>query len=125
MLKSGKDYLESLRDGRVVYIGGERITDVTKHPAFAEAAKMVAGMYDAKRAPENRDLFTFEENGQRYPLWYLQAKTQDDLRRRMRCHKAMADMTYGMMGRSPDHVSGFVTGMSTNPGALDTEKHKL
>ncbi len=125
MLKSGKDHLEGLRDGRVVYIGGERVGDVTAHPAFAEAAKVVAAMYDAKRAPENRDLFSFEENGERYAMWYLQAKTQDDLRRRTRCHKAMADMTYGMMGRSPDHVSGFVTGMSTNPAAFDTEKYRL
>jgi len=125
MLKSGKDHLEGLRDGRVVYIGGERITDVTTHPAFAEAAKVVAGMFDAKRAPETRDVFSYEENGERYSTWYLQAKTADDLRRRMRCHKAVADLTYGMMGRSPDHVSGFVTGMATNPAAFDTEKYKF
>ena len=35
MLRSGKEHLESLRDGRVVYVGGERIDDVTRHPAFA------------------------------------------------------------------------------------------
>jgi 4-hydroxyphenylacetate 3-monooxygenase len=125
MLKSGKDHLEGLRDGRTVYIGGERVADVTTHPAFAEAAKVVAAMYDAKRAPENADLFSYEEKGERYAMWYLQAKSRDDLRRRMRCHKAIADMTCGMMGRSPDHVSGFVTGMATNPGALDTEKYRL
>ena len=68
MLKSGKDHLEGLRDGRVVYIGGERVADVTKHPAFAEAAQVVAGMFDAKRAPENRDLFSYEENGERYAM---------------------------------------------------------
>jgi 4-hydroxyphenylacetate 3-monooxygenase len=125
MLKSGQEHLEGLRDGRVVYIGGERITDVTKHPAYAEAAKVVAGIYDTKRAAENLDLFSYEENGERYSTWYLRARTQEDLRRRFRCHKAIADLTYGMMGRSPDHVSGFVAGMSTNPGAFDTEKYKF
>ncbi len=125
MLKGGKQHLEGLRDGRVVYIGGERITDVTTHPAFAKAAQTVAMMYDAKRAPESLDLYSFEENGERYSTWYLRARTQDDLRWRMRCHKAIADMTYGMMGRSPDHVSGFVTGMATAPAAFDTDKYKF
>ncbi len=38
MLLSGNEYLESLRDGRVVYIGRERVDDVTSHPAFRNAA---------------------------------------------------------------------------------------
>ena len=39
----------------------------------------------------------------------------------MNAHKLIADQTCGMMGRSMDHVSGFVTGMSTNPSVFDTE----
>ena len=30
----GAEYLESLRDGREVYIYGERVKDITTHPAF-------------------------------------------------------------------------------------------
>ncbi|MGE0734321.1 MAG: 4-hydroxyphenylacetate 3-hydroxylase family protein [Alphaproteobacteria bacterium] len=125
MLKSGKEHLEGLRDGRTVYIGREKVTDVTSHPAFKNAAHTVANMYDAKRDPANLDTYSFEENGERYSTWYLQAKTRDDLRKRMNCHKALADLTHGMMGRSPDHVSGFVTGMATNPAAFDTDKYKF
>ena len=125
MLKSGKEHLEGLRDGRTVYIGGEKIDDVTTHPAFATAAQTVAGMYDAKRAPENLETYSFEEDGERYSTWYLRAKSREDLRRRLKCHKGIADMTYGMFGRSPDHVSGFVTGMATHPAAFDTETYKF
>ena len=125
MLKTGKDHLEGLRDGRIVYIGSEKVTDVTTHPAFAHAAQTIADMFDAKREKKNLDLFSYEEDGERYSMWYLRAKTKDDLRRRMKCHKAIADMTYGMMGRSPDHVSGFVTGMSTAPEVFDTDTHKF
>jgi 4-hydroxyphenylacetate 3-monooxygenase len=39
---TGKQYLESLRDGREVYIYGERVKDVTTHPAFRNAARSVA-----------------------------------------------------------------------------------
>ncbi len=125
MLKTGKEHLEGLRDGRTVYIGSEKVEDVTTHPAFARAAETVAAMYDTKCATENLDTYSFEEDGERYSMWYLRARTRDDLRRRMNCHKAMADLTYGMMGRSPDHVSGFVTGMSTKPDAFDTEHYKF
>ena len=38
MLKTGAEYLESIRDGRKVYIGSEEVTDVTTHPAFRNAA---------------------------------------------------------------------------------------
>jgi len=125
MIKTGKEHLESLRDGRVVFIGDERIEDVTTHPAFRRAAKTVAGLYDLKHQRENREILTFEEGDQTHSMWFLQARNQDDLRKRMAAHKLIADQTCGMMGRSMDHVSSFVTGMSTNPSIFDTEKHKF
>ena len=42
MLRTGKEHFESLRDGRAIYIGGERVDDVTTHPAFRNAAQTVA-----------------------------------------------------------------------------------
>src|SRR5215471_8958668 len=38
MLRTGKEHLETLRDGRIVYVGSERVADVTTHPAFRNAA---------------------------------------------------------------------------------------
>jgi 4-hydroxyphenylacetate 3-monooxygenase len=116
MLKTGAQHLESLRDGRVVYIGGERVDDVTTHPAFRHAAQSFASLYDAKLAPENRDLLSYEEDGERYSAYFLPAKSKEDLAFRSAAHRKIADLTYGMFGRSPDHVSSFVTGMITNPG---------
>src|SRR5690349_13958286 len=60
MLKTGAEHLKQLRDGRVVYIGSERVDDVTTHPAFRNAARTVAAMYDMKAAPENREAMSFE-----------------------------------------------------------------
>lgn len=39
MLMTGKEYLQSIRDGRVIYVGKERIKDQTTHPAFASGAR--------------------------------------------------------------------------------------
>ena len=74
MLKTGAQHLQSLRDGRVVFIGGERVHDVTAHPAFRHAAQTFASLYDAKLKPENLDILSYEEDGERYSAWFLPAK---------------------------------------------------
>ena len=118
MLRNGKEHLESLRDGRVVYVGGERIDDVTRHPAFRMAAETVAAIFDMKADPANRDAMSYEEEGGRHSIYFLRAKTRDDLQRRSNVHKKIADLTFGMFGRSPDHVASFVTGMAMKPAVV-------
>jgi 4-hydroxyphenylacetate 3-monooxygenase len=118
MLRSGNEHLETLRDGRVVYVGSERIDDVTCHPAFRGAARTVAAIYDMKADPANRDMMSYEEDGSRYSIYFLRPRSRDDLQRRMNGHRKIADLTLGMFGRSPDHVSSFVTGMAMSPDAL-------
>jgi len=118
VLRSGKEHSESLRDGRVVYVGGDRIDDVTRHPAFCHAAQTVAALYDMKAEPANRDVMSYEEDGGRHSIYFLRAKSRDDLQRRMLGHRRIADFTLGMFGRSPDHVASFITGMAMKPDAL-------
>jgi 4-hydroxyphenylacetate 3-monooxygenase len=64
MLMGGTEYLDSIRDGRRVYVGGELVEDVTTHPAFCSAARTIAMIYDRKRAPQNRDVMAFDEDGE-------------------------------------------------------------
>ena len=33
-IKSPQEYIESLKDGRVVYCNGEKVADVTEHPVL-------------------------------------------------------------------------------------------
>ena len=115
MLKTGAEHLESLRDGRVVYIGSEKVTDVTAHPAFRNAAHSIAAIYDMKAAPENRDAASFSEGGERYSAYFLRARSKADLEKRTALHRKIAAMSHGLLGRSPDHVASFVAGMSILP----------
>jgi 4-hydroxyphenylacetate 3-monooxygenase len=119
VLATGQQKLERMRDGRAVYIGAERVADVTAHPAFRQGARTIAALYDLKADPAQRDLFSFEDNGERISLYWLRCRSRDDLLRRMRAMKAIADLTYGFVGRSPDQVSGLVTGLAMNAGLLD------
>ena len=53
--QTGAEYLASLADDRAVFIYGERVKDVTKHPAFRNTARMVARLYDALHDPKRKD----------------------------------------------------------------------
>ena len=99
MLRTGKEHLELLRDGRVVYIGSERVDDVTRHPAFRNAAATVAALYDMKADPANREAMSYEEDGGRHSIYFLRPRTREDLQRRMLGHRRIADLTFGMFGR--------------------------
>ena len=55
---TGAEYLESLRDGREIWIYGERVKDVTTHPAFRNTARMIARLYDALHDPARKDVLT-------------------------------------------------------------------
>lgn len=122
MIRTGKEYLESIRDGRTIYVGQEKIEDATTHPAFCNGALTYAALFDAKADPKYRDLMTYEENGERFSAYYLRPRSQEDLRRRSRAHRFIAEFSYGVMGRTPDAMAGNITGLAMNAGYLDAEK---
>ncbi|HYD56267.1 MAG TPA: 4-hydroxyphenylacetate 3-hydroxylase N-terminal domain-containing protein [Burkholderiales bacterium] len=122
MLKTGREHLEQLRDGRTVYIGAEKVTDVTTHPAFRNAAQSIAAIYDMKRSDA---ALAFQEGNEQYSNYFLRAKTREDLEKRKTLHERIAKMSYGLLGRSPDHVASFVTGMAMNPEAFGSYSKNL
>lgn len=60
---TGDEYIESLRDGREVWIYGERVNDVTTNPAFRNPVRRVARMYDSPHDPEKKDVLTTDTGG--------------------------------------------------------------
>jgi len=59
MSRTGRQYIESLRDDRVVFVDGERVKDVTTHPGFAGPVAAIARLYDIAASPEHRDVMTY------------------------------------------------------------------
>ena len=114
MTRSGADFIAGLRDRRNVFLDGERVEDVTTHPAFAEAVHSVARLYDFAHDPANRELMTYpsERDGRPVNKSWLVPRTREDLAARRRAIKAWADLSYGLMGRSPDHVASFFAGFA-------------
>jgi len=122
MLRTGTDYLAALRDGRRVFVGSELIRDVTSHPAFRNTARSFSNLYDRKLAAEHVDAMSYEEGGERFSSWFLMAKTKDDLRKRSEAHRRIAEWSYGLLGRSPDHVASFVTGLACHPELFEANR---
>src|SRR5215212_1176574 len=108
---TGKEYLESLRDEREVYIYGERVKDVTAHPAFRNAARSIAKLYDALHDPKHKDVLTSPTDtgsGSFTHKFFRVAHTREDLIGQREAIAAWARMSYGWMGRTPDYKASLM-----------------
>src|SRR5688572_31002448 len=96
--QNGAEYLESLRDGREVFIYGERVKDVTTHPAFRNTARMTARLYDALHDPARRDkilLPTDTGNGGMTHAFFKAPKTLEETIAGRNAIAEWAKLTYG------------------------------
>ena len=115
---TGEEYIESLRDGREIYLHGEKVDDVTTHPAFRNAVRMTARLYDALHDPDKQDKLTVPtdtgSNGFTHPF-FRAPRTTDDMKADQTAIAEWARMTYGFMGRSPDYKASFLGTLGANP----------
>lgn len=116
-LRTGDEYLRSLNDGRVVYVDGEKVANVTTHPAFAAAAHSAASLYDIASDPSMAERMTYisPSSGARVLRAYQIPRTHADLRAKRLASETWSEASYGMMGRTPDHVAGFFCGYAAVP----------
>ncbi len=114
---TGQEYLESLRDAREIWIYGERVKDVTTHPAFRNTVRMIARLYDALHDPAKRDILTSPTdtgNGGFTHKFYLPSKNADEMVAARDAIAEWARITYGWIGRSPDYKAAFLATLGAN-----------
>jgi 4-hydroxyphenylacetate 3-monooxygenase len=112
MLKTGEEHIQTLRDGRAIYLHGRRVEDASVHPAYRNAIRSVAKLYDFQSAPSNRELMTFATETGTFAnrIWQL-PETYDQLRQRRQAIEAWNGLHCGFLGRAPDHVASCISGM--------------
>jgi 4-hydroxyphenylacetate 3-monooxygenase len=115
--RTGSEYLRSLNDGRRVFVDGAPVKDVTEHPAFRQAARSLARLFDIAADPTMRELMTFTSPKTGAPVLraYQIPQTQADLKARRLFSQTWAEATFGLMGRTLDHVAGFFCGYAAVP----------
>jgi 4-hydroxyphenylacetate 3-monooxygenase len=110
--RTGAQHIASLKDGRTVYIDGQLVDDVTEHPAFRNAVRSAAGLYDFQARPENIEWMTFQPEGAdaRVNRAWQMPRNLDEMVQRRKALQAWARLSCGFMGRSPDHVASALVG---------------
>ena len=77
MIRSGKEYRAGLRDGREIWIEGERLLDVTTHPAFKPVVDSKARMYDMAHEGPSAEVMRFRDGDEFYST-LLRPPTEKD-----------------------------------------------
>ncbi|APE24000.1 MULTISPECIES: 4-hydroxyphenylacetate 3-hydroxylase family protein [Streptomyces] len=114
MTRSGQEYLEGLRDGRAVWIDGERVEDVTAHPAFRSTAASFAGLFDLADDPVHHPVLVRDGVRRVHEV----PRSYEDLVARRRAFRTTARASYGFLGRTPDYMAAGVAGIAAAPAVL-------
>lgn len=114
---TGDEYLASLDDGREVWIYGERVTNVTQHPAFHNTARILARLYDALHDPQRQSRLICPTDTGSGGYTHAFFKTSTSVEQLMYARGAIEEwsrMTYGWMGRTPDFKGAFIATLGAN-----------
>src|SRR5690606_6857648 len=108
MIRTGQEYRESLRDGRMVWIDGERVKDVTTHPSFRPIVDVRARIYDMAHEDETRDVMSYIEPGtnERNCIGYRLPHTQADWHDKRRAVETVLNDIGGVVIRVGDETIG-------------------
>jgi 4-hydroxyphenylacetate 3-monooxygenase len=114
--RAGKQFLERLRNTkRQLWLEGERVHDVTSHPALAGAAQTLAGIFDRQHAFPEDCLTPDPETGEPVNVGHMIPRSVDDLKRRNRGLARIAEATVGLMGRTPDYMNVKFASFASRP----------
>jgi len=114
---TGQEFLDSLDDGREVWIYGERITNIAKHPAFRNTARMLARLYDSlhRDHAEQKNILTCStEWGGFTHRYFVAPRSTEDLVAGRDAIAAWSRLNYGWLGRSPDYKAAFLATLGAN-----------
>jgi 4-hydroxyphenylacetate 3-monooxygenase len=106
MIRTGQQYRDSIRDGRRVFINGERVKDVTTHPMFKPLVDVRARIYDMAHDPATRAIMTVEQDGEPCAVGLTLPRTQADWHAKRRATDAVFDDIRGVVTRVGDETVG-------------------
>lgn len=121
-IRTGKEYLDDLRDDREVWIHGEKVKDVTTHPGLHRGADTLADFLDRQSDDKYKDVVTYEEDGNTYATSYLIPKSVDDVKKRGASAYEWAKWSNGMFGRTPDYKNASVMAFAASAEFLEEGK---
>ncbi len=108
--RKGQEYVAGLRDGRAIWVGGQRVADVTDFPPFAGALNSMAGLYDLQHERAADCLCEHPVTGELINASHVIPRSREDLMRRHVAMTHAAEYSVGLLGRSPDYLNACFAG---------------
>jgi 3,5,6-trichloropyridin-2-ol/2,4,6-trichlorophenol monooxygenase len=103
MLRTGAQYLESLNDGRNVWVGNEKIDNVATHPKTRAYARRIADFYDLHHREDLREVMTFvDTTGVRRSMQWFGHRNKEEIRRKRKYHETVMRELGTSFPRLPD-----------------------
>ncbi len=106
MIRTGQQYLDSIRDGREVYIDGTRVDDVTRHPAFKPLVDIRARIYDMQHQAATQSIMTYQDGSERHAVGNKLPYAQEDWWDKRRATDCVLDDIGGVVTRVGDETVG-------------------
>jgi 4-hydroxyphenylacetate 3-monooxygenase len=107
MIRTGQQYRDSIRDGRQVWINGERVSDVTTHAMFRPLVDIRARMYDMQHEAQHAPVMTYAEpGGEICPVAAKLPTTHEDWHAKRRATDTVLDEVGGIVTRVGDETVG-------------------
>lgn len=108
MIRTGEQYRDSIRDGREVWIDGERVADVTTHPAFKPIVDIRARIYDLAHEEATQDVMSYvdDESGERCATGSKLPLTKADWHAKRLAVDTVLDDISGIVTRVGDETVG-------------------
>jgi 4-hydroxyphenylacetate 3-monooxygenase oxygenase component len=122
---TGCRFMESLKDGREVWLDGEVVQDVTTHPAFTGMVHELARIYDLQHSEKHQEEMTFisPETGNRCSLSWLLPRTLEDLKKKRRNSEVWNQECWGQLGRGPDILASHIITLYAIKDSLSAVKN--
>jgi len=108
MIRTGEQYRDSIRDGRQVWINGERVNDVTTHPMFKPIVDIRARIYDMAHENATQGVMSYvdEKTGERNAIGLKLPYTQQDWHDKRLAVDTVLDDVGGIATRVGDETIG-------------------
>ncbi len=106
MIRTGQEYRDSIRDSREVYVNGERVRDVTTHPAFKPIVDIRARIYDMAHEPATRAIMSSVDDGERNAIGNKLPRVQSDWWDKRRATDTVLEEVGGIVTRVGDETVG-------------------
>lgn len=106
MIRTGQQYIESIRDGREVFMNGERVKDVPSHPQFKPLVDIRARIYDMQHDAATRDIMTVSHEGEVNAIGNALPYSQADWWSKRRATDTIMNEVGGIVTRVGDETVG-------------------